>query len=147
MSTKERFTLIVDVHIILIRDGKVLLLLRQNTGYEDGKYHLPAGHMDGGEPVTAAVIRETKEEIGVNVSRSDLKLAHVMHSIDSKERMGFFFEARQWQGEPQNMEPEKHGDIRWFALEALPDNMVAYARYAMDCYNRQQLLSEYGWQS
>ena len=145
MSSKVRFTLVVDVHLFLIRGDKILLLLRKNTGYEDGKYHVPAGHMDGNEPITLALIRETKEEIGITLNPKDAKLVHIMHIIDSKERMGFFFEVKKWEGEIKNMEPEKHGEVRWFDLDNLPRNMVAYARYAIDCYKKGQILSEYGW--
>jgi len=145
MSDKVRFTLVVDAHLFLIKDGKILLLLRENTGYEDGKYHVPAGHMDGGEPITNAMIRESKEEIGITIKHKDAKLVHVMHSIDAKERMGFFFEVQNWEGEIKNVEPEKHGDVKWFDLNELPENMVAYAKYAIECYKKGQFLSEYGW--
>ena len=50
--SKERFKLIVDVHLLLIKDGKIVLLKRANTGYEDGKYGLIAGHADGNETAT-----------------------------------------------------------------------------------------------
>lgn len=143
---KQRFTLIVDVHLFLIRDNnKILLLLRKNTGYEDGKYHVPAGHMDGQEPITKALIRESKEEVGINISTKNIKLAHIMHSVDSNERMAFFFEVKKWRGKIRNMEPEKHGEVRWFDLNKLPRNMVPYAKFAIECYKKGQIFSEYGW--
>jgi len=145
MGAKVRFTIVVDVHLFLIKNRKILLLLRKNTGYEDGKYHVPAGHMDEGEPVTTTLIRESKEEIGISIKKDDIKLVHIMHSIDSKERMGFFFEVKKWNGEIKNMEPEKHGNVKWFDIDGLPKNMVAYAKYAIECYKKGQLLSEYGW--
>jgi ADP-ribose pyrophosphatase YjhB (NUDIX family) len=144
--SKTRFTLVVDVHLFLRKENQILLLLRQNTGYEDGSYHLPAGHMDGNEKVTAALIRESKEEIGVEIAPDDVKLVHIMHSLTNNERMGFFFEVTRWQGEITNMEPEKCGKLRWFELNQLPDKMVPYARHAIECYKQGQLLSEYGWE-
>lgn len=144
-SKKKRFTLIADVHLFLVRGNKILLLLRENTGYEDGKYHVPAGHMDGGEPITKALIRESKEEVGININSIDIRLAHVMHSIDSNERMAFFFEVKKWKGKIRNMEPQKHGEVRWFELNKLPKNIVPYAKYALRCYKKGQIFSEYGW--
>ena len=45
----ERFELRSAVHLLLIRGGQVLLLRRQNTGYEDGNYSVIAGHLNGRE--------------------------------------------------------------------------------------------------
>jgi 8-oxo-dGTP pyrophosphatase MutT (NUDIX family) len=55
------------VHIFFIRGGTVLLLRRFNTGYEDGNYSVPAGHLEGDETVVQAAIREAREEIGVEL--------------------------------------------------------------------------------
>ena len=65
--SKERFKLIVDVHLLLIRDGKIVLLKRANTGYEAGKYGLIAGHADGDETATEAMVREAREEAGIEI--------------------------------------------------------------------------------
>ncbi len=42
-----RFTLIPEVHLLLIDKGRVLLLQRWNTGYADGQYSVVAGHAEG----------------------------------------------------------------------------------------------------
>lgn len=38
----ERFKLVTAVHLILTQNGKILLLRRYNTGYEDGNYSVVA---------------------------------------------------------------------------------------------------------
>jgi|SRR5579885_1036003 len=133
---KIRFSIITDVHLFLRKDNKILLLLRENTGYEDGNYHVPAGHMDGNEKVTTALIREAKEEIGITILPENCKLVHVMHSKTNNERMGFFFEVKQWKGKVTNMEPNKCGALTWFDINELPGNMVMYARYAIERYKK-----------
>ena len=52
-----RFTCPIAVHIFLLQEQKVLLLRRYNTGYEDGNYSVPAGHLDGNEPVTRYTLK------------------------------------------------------------------------------------------
>lgn len=52
-----RFKLILSIYVILIKDGRVLLLRRAHTGYEDGKYGLPSGHADGNETARSATCR------------------------------------------------------------------------------------------
>lgn len=61
--------MIVSVYLILVKDGKVLLLRRANTGYEDGNYGLVAGHLDGDESATTGMVREASEESGLHSSQ------------------------------------------------------------------------------
>jgi len=141
----ERFTLIPEVHLILVRDGEILLLRRFRTGYEDGKYSVVAGHVEGDEPVSHAMAREAREEAGIEIAPSDLVLAHVMHRRSNRERVSFFFTARQWIGEPANMEPHLCDDMRWFPIEDLPQNTVAYVKAAIAHYLNGTIYSEFGW--
>jgi 8-oxo-dGTP diphosphatase len=103
MST-ERFRAVVAVHLLLLRGEEVLLLRRANTGYEDGNYSVVAGHLDGNETATAAMIREAAEEAGIVVAPTDLRFVHVMHrkeTAEANERIDLFFAATRWQGEPK----------------------------------------------
>ncbi|MDQ3005393.1 MAG: NUDIX domain-containing protein, partial [Chloroflexota bacterium] len=54
----------VTVHLLFFRQNEMLLLRRFNTGFRDGEYSVPAGHLDGGEPVMSAATREAQEEVG-----------------------------------------------------------------------------------
>src|SRR5689334_8641182 len=63
----------VAAHIFLLKDNAVLLLRRANTGYEDGNYGVVAGHVELGESVTQAAVREIWEEVGVIVRLPDLQ--------------------------------------------------------------------------
>ncbi|MEI9913427.1 MAG: NUDIX domain-containing protein [Candidatus Saccharibacteria bacterium] len=53
--SKDKFKLIPAVHLLLVDKDKILLLRRFNTGYEDGKYSVVAGHIDGGEAASSAM--------------------------------------------------------------------------------------------
>ncbi len=141
----ERFKMIGEVHLILERPGEVLLLRRFQTGYEDGKYSLIAGHLDGDEPAREGMAREAAEEAGIIVDPADLEFVHLMHRMRGDERMSLFFRARRWQGTPHNAEPHKCDDLSWFAADSLPPNLVAYIGHALGCVARGEAYSEFAW--
>ncbi|MBZ1345456.1 MAG: NUDIX domain-containing protein [Candidatus Nealsonbacteria bacterium] len=140
---KERFKLIASVYLVLIKDNKVLLSRRYNTGYFDGNYSFPAGHIDGNENLKQGLVREIKEEIGINLDPQYLELIHVMNrKIPDDERLDFFFTTKKWQGGPKIMEPEKCDDLRWFDLDNLPKNIVPYIRQAINSILNNIIYSE-----
>jgi 8-oxo-dGTP diphosphatase len=143
----ERFTVIPAVHLLLVRDSHVLLMRRFNTGYEDGKWSLPAGHLDGNESVTAAVVREAREETGVALDPRDLEVVHIMHRrVVYEERMDFFLLARRWAGHPAIMEPDKCDALGWHDVQALSDEVIPYISAALDAVVRRLPFSEFGWE-
>jgi len=135
--TTERFRAAAAVHLFLIRGGRVLLLRRANTGYQDGNFSAVAGHLDGGEEVRIAAAREADEEVGVTIAPANLQVAGVMHRLEGDERIDFFLTADRWQGEPRNDEPHKCAEIAWFPLGELPDNVVLYVRRALERYRAE----------
>ncbi|MFO1206273.1 MAG: NUDIX domain-containing protein [Burkholderiales bacterium] len=140
-----RFRLIPEVHLILEREGRILLLRRFNTGYEDGKYGVVAGHVDGNETARMAMSREAREESGLQVEPEDLVLRHVIHRKSDGERMSLFFSPTRWRGEPRNMEPHKCSDLSWFPADGLPPNMIGYVRHALVQAAAGNIYSEFGW--
>jgi XTP/dITP diphosphohydrolase len=134
------------VHLFLERGNQVLLLRRYNTGYSDGEYSVVAGHIDGGEDVYAAMIREAREEAGITVARRDVEAVHVMHrQSDGGEQMDWFFRCAEWDGEVTNAEPNKCDDLRWFDADSLPPNTIPYIRAALENYKNGVKFSVYGW--
>jgi 8-oxo-dGTP diphosphatase len=148
MENKERFKLIPSVYVFLIKGEKILLLRRFQTGYEDGKYGLPAGHADGGETMRQAMAREGLEEIGISINVDDLKLSLTMHRwCGDHERIDLFFSLERWEGEIKNIEPEKCDDLSWFLLDKLPKNTISYIKKAIDCYKEGIKYCEFGWEN
>jgi 8-oxo-dGTP pyrophosphatase MutT (NUDIX family) len=147
MEHKERFKLIPSVYAFFIKDGKILLLRRFQTGYEDGKYSLVAGHSDGGETMKSAMVREALEEAGVRLSPDNLELVHTMHRwcVDH-ERIDLFFAVKNWDGEIKNMEPNKCDDLSWFPLDKLPENIIPYIKSAISHYLIGEKYCEFGWE-
>ncbi|MHA6793736.1 NUDIX hydrolase [Pseudonocardia bannensis] len=130
----DRFRLVPAAYVVLRRGDDILLQLRQNTGYRDGHWATAAaGHVEAEESVVAAACREAAEELGVTIEAGDLVPLTAMHRTHGNrqpidERVDFFFECRRWTGEPRLIEPDKAADLRWFALDALPDPVVPHER-------------------
>ena len=112
--------------LILKQGNEILLHLRKNTGYCDGMWSLVAGHVENGEPATAAIIRETYEEIGIKLSPDQIKVVHVMHRQTNRLNVDIFFECPSWEGIIKNCEPEKCDKLEFFSLENFPNNIVDY---------------------
>lgn len=143
---RERFKLIPTSHLILVKNNKILLLRRFNTGYEDGNYSIVAGHLDGNETFIQAMVREAKEEANIDLKPKDLEVVHIMHrKCPSEERIDFFIKAKSWAGEPKIMEPSKCDDLSWFELNSLPSNLIPYIKQAIECVENKTLYSEHGW--
>jgi 8-oxo-dGTP pyrophosphatase MutT (NUDIX family) len=146
-KTRERFKLIPAVYLVLRRGDDVLLLRRANTGYQDGKYSLIAGHLDGDEPGTVAMAREAKEEAGITIDPAKLRFVHVAHRLNrdrvGQERIDLFYELREWEGEIINAEPEKCDDISWFSLNNLPDPMLPFIKLVLHDIAKGIHYSEY----
>ena len=142
----RRHKLTGDVHLILLNQaGELLFGQRHNTGYEDGAWHVPSGHLEAGESVVAALVREAREEIGVINDESDVGFAHIMHNSSSGGRAAFFFTVQRWAGVPENREPDKCSGLRWFPLGALPDHMIGYCRTDLGHVAANRAFSLYGW--
>lgn len=131
------------VQLFFFRENQILLLRRFNTGFRDGEYTVPAGHMDGGETVMQAAIREGKEEVGVDIAEQNMTFSTVMHRIEDEERVDFFVQVHKWEGEPFNAEPDKCDDVRWVELNALPTNTVPYVRQALNNHQHNIPFDEY----
>lgn len=145
MTKTDRFMLKSAVHLLFVMNSRVLLARRYNTGYEDGNYSVPAGHIDGGESVRAAAVREALEEIGVVVSLEDLRFGHVMHRRSDDERIDFFFVVSKWSNEPRIAEPDRCDELHWADPDVLPDNTVPYVAEGIRLALSGQVFSEYGW--
>ncbi len=139
-----RSLLVAASYVILRRGDEVLLQRRQNTGYMDGFWASLAGHVDPYESALDAAVREAREEAGVEIRVEDLRSLTTLHRVQVggpqvEQRCDFFFEATRWTGEPTVLEPAKCAALEWFALDALPDDVVPYERLVLEGLHRGDL--------
>ena len=119
---------------MVLRDGKVLLLLRKRPP-EAGTWSLPGGRVEFGERLEDAVVRELREELGITVEVESLVC--VIDHIVPEENVHWVapaYRVRLVSGVPQNLEPEKTGAMEWFPLSNLPENLSISARSALAVY-------------
>lgn len=140
---------LIDVHVIIADgDDNVLLTQRRDNNLEfDRRWHLPSGKLDAGESVLDAAAREVEEEVGVLIEPAHLRHVHTTHVKGSgpEPRLGLFFEARRWLGDPRNREPEKCAAIGWYPLRALPDDLIEYPAAGLVGYVNDESFSIQGW--
>ena len=146
-----RFKIRCAVFLILtkIEDGKeyVLLQHRHNTGIEDDKWGVSVGgHLEKGETVKECLIRETLEEININIKSEDLTLVNIVHAnFGGTEYLMPVFHANKWQGKPKIMEPDKCDDLKWFDIHDLPENTSDNRRQMIEDYLNNQNYREVGF--
>lgn len=143
--TLDRPRVIVDVNLLIVRNDRILLGRRCGTGFADGQYSVPAGHLELGESVVLAAVREAKEELDISVNPDEIRFVQVMHNSYGIGRLAFFFKVERWNGDIVNMEPHKCDDLHWFDPAHLPTNIVPYIREAIDHYLNGRVLTLYGW--
>lgn len=127
----------VAVHLILRNDaGGIFIMRRSNTGYMDGFYEVPSGHVDDNELPIEALIREALQECGIVIFRDDIVLAltqaYANHDGTSTY-LNLFFVVEKWTGMPCIAEPEECDDAIWVDVDELPKNMIPHVRRALDC--------------
>ncbi|WP_234789994.1 GNAT family N-acetyltransferase [Mycolicibacterium fortuitum] len=115
----------------IMRDG-ALLLVRRRCDPEAGHWGLPGGKVDWLEPVQAAVVREIREELGIELE--SVQLLCVVDQIDPvkpEHWVAPVYLARQFSGEPRIVEPDKHAEWGWFRLRRLPEPLTMATRVAL----------------
>jgi 8-oxo-dGTP pyrophosphatase MutT (NUDIX family) len=149
VTKRHNFT--PSVFLILIKDNKILLSKRRNTGHWDGYYGLVSGHVHETEPFLKAMIREAKEEANIALTPSDLKFIYLMcrtapdNPPEIRDRVDIYFSAAKWESEIKNMEPEKCSDLSWFDLNELPPNTIPYIKASIENIKIEKLYDEFGF--
>ena len=134
---KKRYESKVAEFLVLTRETsngtEILLQRRCNTGYMDGKYDMAcSGHLESGESFSMAMVREAKEEIGIDIHEKDLNLVSVIHPYE-EDYINIFFATQKFEGTSQIKEKEKCDDLRWFNIKNVPDNTIEKIKQVIKC--------------
>lgn len=131
---------------LLNANNEVLLLRRINTPFGNNCYSLPGRQIESGETATQAAVREAAHSIGITLDPEILNCVHVMHrKCNDPEFFAAVFKPQAWEGMPTNQEPTRHDDLRWFPLDALPENIVPAHAHAIQQILQNKQYSEHGF--
>ena len=141
----ERFSVHLTVGLLLIKDNKVLLMRRCNTGYMDGKYAFVAGHVENGENLKQAIAREAFEEVGIKIKEQDLQYVCMVRRGDNNNYINFFLKTDKFEGEPEIIEKDKCDDLIWCDINSIPENTITAEKRAIYNYMNGISFDEYGF--
>lgn len=110
----------VGVGVLILKDGKALWGKRKGS-HGSGLYGFTGGHLEHGETIEEAILREVAEECGLTIKNlrvlcvSDFLTYYPKHYLD----VGFIAE---WEsGDPQVLEPEKLETWEWRDIDDIPE--------------------------
>ncbi len=120
----------VPAHIVtaFLRDGNRVLLghrCAHRTNYPD-VWDLPGGHVEPGELPGASLVRELREELGIDIAPP---VSPPMHEIRTDAFHMQIWLMDTWTGTPANVAPDEHDAIAWFAAEELGGLRLAHDSY------------------
>ncbi|MBT3230615.1 NUDIX domain-containing protein [Candidatus Uhrbacteria bacterium] len=111
----------VGVNVFVMRDGKLLLGQRKHCSGE-GSWGLPGGHLEHGESMESAGLRELMEETGLQAD--SLTFVNIVNDRSRGQhyiQTGFL--ANNISGEVGVMEPDRCECWEWFDVDLLPKNL------------------------
>lgn len=107
---------------LLVRDGRALLAHRHpdRQWYPDC-WDLVGGHVEPGETPEQAVVRECREEVGVEIADP----TPFAMAFDDPTLEVHPFVVTRWVGEPANVAPDEHDELRWFTVDEIASLTLA----------------------
>lgn len=110
----------VAVGVIVDRQQQILISRRHDDAHQGGLWEFPGGKVEAGEPVTEALARELKEELGIECPDSGMQaLIEIHHDYSDKHVLLDVWWVRDFKGEARGLEGQP---LSWVAPDALADH-------------------------
>lgn len=131
---------ILGFGVVIIKDQKVLLGY-QTRSYEEPCWAFPGGKVDDEETINQAVIREVKEECGLEVSEIEFITFFEDIFQDTTHVISLVVKVNNFQGQPKVLEPEKCQKWEWFDVDDIPENKTENLSRLIDSKSWKDLLN------
>lgn len=124
------------MHLIVsgaLLDGhRVLLGHRRATRHDyPNCWSLPGGHVEAGEEPNAALVRELREELGVDADVHGSPSLRIEREPTNESGMiQDVWVIRTWRGEPRNLAMDEHDELRWVSAAELSRLDLAHPEHA-----------------
>lgn len=138
-----RFMLHCGVYVFLKKGEQILLMRRANTGYMDGMFGVPSGHLEQDETLVEAARRELLEETGIDVPAEALVQVHAGYRrCSDRTYADYYFVCDDWRGEPKIMETDKCDKAIWADKTEMPEETATEVKHVWACVLAGQPFSD-----
>ena len=127
-AERDRFPVVV--HVLVRRGTAIALLKRAHTGFMDGYYALPGGHQHQGESVSAAAMRECREELGIE-ARGLTPVCVLPYRSGRHQGVNFVFSCTSYEGTLRINEPALFDELVWAEPGKLPSPLAEWIPEAL----------------
>lgn len=140
-----------EVGVFIINDNKQVLLQKRssNKRFNPNKWALCAGHVDAGESLENAALRELNEEVGISISINDLKpfVEKVFTIRNTNSHITYFYYVKSNLNEKDFViQKEELSEVKWFDIDKVieminnKDNSIAFDTKKLNLFEQLKSL-------
>ena len=107
---KNRYILI---QLVLIQNYKGQILAQKRSKQKGGKYALTSGHAQTGETPVQGIVREIKEELGIDAMPEELTLIHSARSDTNQAFYDLFYLQNNYDTSKIKLQKEEVEEVKW----------------------------------
>ena len=124
--------------IIKNEKGEILFQRRCGSKLWPDFLGLPAGHVDKGEDVYQALVREAREELNIDINVKNIEDTFVVNRINMNLKPSYdvFFVIKNYKGIIKINEPNKCQELKWVLLDNMPDDVIEFEKIAFTNYKK-----------
>ena len=132
---------VIMTNMCMIEDGQGNVVIQERTGHWAG-LAFPGGHVENGESLTDAVIREIREETGLTIHHPRLVGMKDWFRHTGERYMVFLYRTSEFSG---TLTSSDEGEVHWVPLDKLPDMPLASSMKDMLRVFLEEDVSEMFW--